>query len=124
MRAKVDRLLLIAGVLCLLAAPWSWIDDGVTPSWIVFPIFVAIGLWRLSRGRGRLWLAISATVFLVVHLPWTWAALTGGENPANADREFSPVQWMVTLFVLPLLTAAVGWAAWRLRPAATEPATA
>ena len=120
----VDKALIVAGVLCLACAPWSWIDDGVTPSWIVFPLFLLIGLWRLRHGKGRLWLAITATVFLVVHLPWTWAALTGGDNPANADREVSPVQWVVTLFVVPLITAIVAWMAWREHRDATPGAAA
>lgn len=113
MRVSVDNPLFVAGVLCLACAPWSWTDDGITPSWVVFPVFVAIGLWRLSRGKGRLWLAITATVFVLVHLPWTWAALTGGDNPANAERDVNSVQWVVTLFLVPLVTAALGWLAWR-----------
>ena len=113
MRDTVDKALVVAAVLCLVCAPWSWADDGVTPSWIVFPVFLLIGLWRLSRGKGRLWLAITATVFVLVHLPWTWAGLTGGDNPANADREVNSVQWFVTLFLVPLVTAVLGWVAWR-----------
>ena len=124
MKDALDKALVVLGVVCLICAPWSWIDDGITPSWIVFPVFVAIGLWRLSRGRGRLWLAITATVFVLVHLPWTWAALTGGDNPANAEREVSPVQWVVTLFLVPAATAVVAWLAWRRHrePAAPAPA--
>jgi hypothetical protein len=31
----------------------------------------------------------------------------GDENPVDADREFSPVQWTITLFVVPLATVIV-----------------
>ena len=111
-----DRALVAAAVLCLLAAPWSWVDDGVTPSWVVFPLFVAVGLWRLlKRDRGRVWLAVTAAVFLVVHVPWVVAAVSGDENPLDADAPFNPEQWLVTLLVLPLLLAVTAVLARRAR---------
>jgi len=106
-------------VLNVLCAPVSWIDEGVTPSWVVYPIALLVGLWRLRAGgrSGTLFLGISALVFLIVHLPFTWAALFGDENPFNADREFSPLQWFLTLFVAPLLLIVVSVVARRaIRP--------
>jgi hypothetical protein len=99
----------------LLCAPISWVDDGVTPSWVVYPIVLLIAAWRVARGHGELFVAIAATVFWVVHLPWTWAALTGaGENPLDRESPSSPVQWLITLCLVPLVTAGVAWYLWRL----------
>jgi hypothetical protein len=51
---------------------------------------------------------IAALVFLIVHLPWSWAAITGAENnPLDRESPSSPVQWLVTLFIVPLVTTAV-----------------
>ena len=110
----LDKALLAVVVLNLLCAPWSWIDDGVTPSWVVYPIVLLLALYRFLRlDRGRLMVAIAATVFLVVHVPWVVAAVSGDENPLDADGSFSPRQWLVTLLVAPLAAAAVAWPAWR-----------
>lgn len=101
--------LVAAAVVNLLCAPVSWIDEGVTPSWVVYPLVLLVGLWRVRGGRrtGALFFGIAALVFLVVHLPFTWAALFGDENPFDADQEFSPLQWFLTLFVAPLLLLVV-----------------
>jgi ABC-type branched-subunit amino acid transport system permease subunit len=102
-------ILVAVAVLNLLCAPVSWIDEGLTPSWVVYPIALLVGLWRLRVGgrTGTIFLGVAALVFLLVHLPWTWASLFGDENPLNPDREFSPLQWFLTLFVAPLLLLAV-----------------
>jgi hypothetical protein len=110
------RSALIGLVLVSLAcAPVSWIDEGLTPSWVVYPLALLYGLYRLRKGgaTGTVFVGIAALVFLVVHLPWTYAALFGDENPLNAEREFSPVQWTITLFAIPLATALVAWRARR-----------
>jgi hypothetical protein len=100
-------------ILSLLCAPISWVDDGITPSWVVYPIVLLIALWRVRRGSGALFVGIAALVFLLVHLPWTWAGLTGAdENPLDRASPSSPVQWLITLFAVPLLTSTVGWATW------------
>lgn len=94
-------------VLSLLSAPWSWIVDGFTPSMVVYPIFLLIGLWRLRKGGviGTVFLGVTALVFLLVHLPWTWAAITdSGTNPINPNAPYNPGEWLITLFLLPLLT--------------------
>src|SRR5687768_6779916 len=98
-------------VVSLLCAPVSWVDDGITPSWIVYPIVLLIALWRVSRGSGALFVGIAALVFLAIHLPWTVAALTGGESPVETVSP-SPAQWVVTLFLVPLATCAVGFVIW------------
>ncbi|MDQ3823164.1 MAG: hypothetical protein M3321_07980 [Actinomycetota bacterium] len=102
-------------LVSLACAPVSWVDEGFTPSWVVYPIALLVGLYRLRRGgeTGTLYVGIAALVFLIVHLPWTYAAVFGDENPLNPDREFSPVQWLVTLFAIPLATAVVAWLARR-----------
>ena len=100
-------------VISLLCAPVSWIDDGITPSWIVYPVVLLIALWRVSRGSGALFVGIAALVFLVVHLPWTYAAITGAdENPLDRASPSSPVQWLITLFAVPVATCAVGFVIW------------
>ena len=101
-------------VLSLLCAPVSWIDDGITPSWVVYPVVLLIALWRLRSGRGLLFVGIAGLVFLLVHLPWTWAAITGADtNPLDRTSPSSPVQWLVTLFLVPLATCVAGFLVWR-----------
>lgn len=111
------RSILLALVIVSLAtAPWSWIDDGFTPSMIVYPALLLVGLWRLRRGGivGTVFVGVTALVFLLVHLPWTWAAVTNaGSNPINASAPYNPGQWLVTLFLVPLLTAAAAFMARR-----------
>jgi hypothetical protein len=127
------RVVLLALVLVSLAcAPVSRVLDGVTPSMIVYPLVLLVGLWRFRRGGGSLFFAIAATIFLLVHLPFTWAAITdSGENPSNASRPYNPAEWIVTLFAVPLATAIAGFLAWRVsvpdcsrqRPALTAEAS-
>ena len=96
-------------VVSIACAPVSWIDEGVTPSWVVYPLALLFELYRLRKGgaKGTVFLGVAALVFLAVHLPFTYAAFFGDENPVDADREFSPVQWTITLFVIPLATVIV-----------------
>ena len=112
-RTSPEEILLLLIVASFASAPVSWIVDGVTPSWVVYPIVLAICLWRLSRGGGTLYFGIAATVFLLIHLPWTLAAVTGRANPADSTLPTHPVEWIVTLFTIPLVTAATGFIAWR-----------
>ena len=116
-RTSPRRAILLALVLAsLVCAPISWILDGVTPSFIVYPLVLLIGLWRFRRGGGTLFFAIAASVFLLVHLPFAWAAITdSGKNPYKDSAPYNPVEWLVTLFVVPLATAAAGFLAWRDR---------
>jgi hypothetical protein len=81
--SSLRRAFVLTFVLASLAcAPVSWVLDGVTPSWIVYPLVLLVGLWRFRRGGGTLFFSIAATIFLLVHLPFTLAAITdSGENP-------------------------------------------
>jgi len=111
------RAVLFVLVLASLAsAPISWALDGLTPSQVVYPLVLLIGLWRYRRGGGTLFFGVAAVVFLLVHLPFTWAAITdSGENPFDESAPYNPVEWFVTVFALPLATAAAGFLAWRER---------
>jgi hypothetical protein len=100
-------------VLGLASAPVSSVDDGLTPSWIIYPLVLLVGLWRMRRGHGTLYFGIAGTIFLLVHLPFTWAALFGSHSPSGADKPYNPVQWLITLFIVPLATAIAGFLAWR-----------
>jgi hypothetical protein len=102
--------LVAAGLAC---APVSWIDDGVTPSFVVYPLVLLVGM---HKGGGTLYFGLAATIFLAVHVPFTWAALLDDQSPLGADKPYNPVEWTVTLFVVPLMTAAVGFLAWRNAP--------
>jgi hypothetical protein len=73
-----------------------------------------VGLWRYRRGGGTLFFGIAATVFLLIHLPFAWAAITdSGKNPYKDSAAYNPVEWIVTLFAVPLATAIAGFLAWR-----------
>lgn len=113
--ATPRRTVLLALVAASLAcAPWSWIVDGLTPSWVVYPIALLVGLWRVRRGGGTLYFGIAAAVFLLVHLPWAWTAFTGERTRfLPDDLAIHRFEWAVTLFAVPLLTAVAGFAAWR-----------
>ena len=112
--AAWTRILLMLVLASLACAPVSWIVDGVTPSFVVYPVALLVGLWRRSRGAGTLYFGIAGTVFLLIHLPFTWAAVTGADtSPANNSVPAQPVEWLVTLFLVPLATAIVGFVCWR-----------
>jgi hypothetical protein len=107
---QVVAALAIVNILC---APVSWIDEFVTPSWVVYPLALLTGLWRLRRGKGLVFLAVAAAVFLLVHLPWSFAFVLGGDHPIDSDLEYSPVQWFLTLLVAPLALLVAALWAWR-----------
>ena len=112
--APWTRVLLVSVIASLACAPVSWIVDGVTPSMIVYPIVLLVGLWRRSRGAGTLYFGIAATLFLLIHLPFTWASVTGADtNPANHTQPSHPVEWLIILFLVPLVTATAGFGSWR-----------
>jgi hypothetical protein len=92
--------------LGLVFAVTSWIVEGVTPSWVVFPILLLAGLVRARRrgSSGAVWLGLSALVFLLVHLPFDKAALSDHcIDPADSDKACHPAWWLVSLGAFPLL---------------------
>jgi hypothetical protein len=100
------RFLLVLSLLGVVFAVTSWIVEGVTPSWVVFPILLAIGLVRASRGgtSGIVLLGSAALVFLLVHIPFVGEALSEDcVNPADPDRECHRVFWLASLGLFPLL---------------------
>jgi hypothetical protein len=72
--------LLVLIAASFVSAPVSWIDDGLTPSMIVYPLVLLGGLWRMWLGHGMLYFGIAATVFLLVHFPFALAALFGHQR--------------------------------------------
>jgi hypothetical protein len=118
------RFLLGLSMLGLAFAVTSWIVEGVTPSWVVFPIFLAVGLIRTRRGgtSGIVLLGLAALVFLLVHIPFVREALSDDcVNPVESDKPCHRVFWLVSLGLFPLmmlLTAALAFreagGAWRL----------
>jgi hypothetical protein len=63
---------------------------------------------------GNLFVAIAATVFLLVHLPWTWTTVTGERTSLIPESVgVHRFEWAITLFALPLLTSLAGLSAWR-----------
>jgi hypothetical protein len=106
--------LLVLVVASLGGAPVSCVMDGWTPSFVVYPLVLLVGLWRYRRGGGTLFFGIAATIFLLVHLPFAWAAITdSGKNPGNASSPYNPREWLVTMLAIPLMTAIAGFLAWR-----------
>jgi hypothetical protein len=100
------RLLIVLALVGLVFAVTSWIVEGVTPSWIVFPVLLLIGLVLVRQGwrSGIVWLGVSALVFLLVHLPFDKAALSDHcVNPADSDRACYPAWWLVSLLAFPPL---------------------
>jgi hypothetical protein len=106
--------LLVLIIASLASAPVSWLVDGVTPSFVVYPLVLLIGLWRRSRGAGTLYYGIAGTIFVLVHLPWTWAAVTGATtNPLDHSASAHPVEWLISLFLLPMALTIAGLLCWR-----------
>jgi hypothetical protein len=108
------RVALLAFVVASLAtAPVSWVMDGVTPSFVVYPLVLIVGLWRHRRGAGTLYFAVAGSIFLLVHVPFVWAALSdSGSNPFDESGPYNPTEWLVTLLLLPLgmvVTAVLAW---------------
>ena len=100
------RFLLGLSLLGLVFAVTSWIVEGVTPSWVVFPILLAVGLIRARRGgtSGIVLLGLAALIFLLVHIPFVREALSDEcVNPVDSDKACHRVFWLVSLGLFPLL---------------------
>jgi hypothetical protein len=126
-RLTMARKVLLALVLInLVNGVISLIDEGVTPSWVVYPILLVIGTVLLVRKPGRIgvaFLGASALLFVLVHIPFTVEALSPGPcvNPADADRECSPVLWPITLTAFPAATVIGAVWAWLREGGAATP---
>jgi hypothetical protein len=111
------RLLLLAlALLGLVFAVASWIVEGITPSWVVFPILLVIGLIRARRGgsSGTIWLGLSGLVLLLVHLPFDKAALSDNcVNPGDSSKPCHPAFWLASLGVFPLVMVITALLAFR-----------
>ena len=94
--------------LNLLAGVWSLLVDGVTPSWIVYPLLllVTLPLLRRSASQAAAYLASVATLFVLVHVGFVSAATSEScVHPADPTLACHPTTWVVTLGVVPLVTA-------------------
>ncbi len=112
------RLLLALAFLGFAFAVASWIVEGVTPSWVVFPILLAVGLVRARRGgtSGIVLLGLAALVFLLVHIPFVREALSDDcVNPVDSDKACHRVFWLVSLGLLSLLMVLTAVLAFRER---------
>ena len=110
------RFLLALAVLSLGLGVASWIIEGITPSWIVFTIFLVLGLVRARKGgsSGIVWLGVSALVFLFVHIPFDKAALSKHcVNPTGADKACHRFFWLTSLGAVPLLIVVTAVVAFR-----------
>jgi hypothetical protein len=105
------QILVVAVAANLLGGFVFTLTEGLVPSWVVYPILLIIGLWILHRRAitGALFLLGSATLFLLIHLPFTLlVGLRGSQCP-----DCSPTLLWVTLFIVPLLTTFVAMIAWQ-----------
>lgn len=99
----------LLGLLALNAAAaiWSWSVDGLTPSWVVYPLLllVVLRLLRSSELRAATYCAAVAGLFLAVHIGFLRAA--GSDtcvHPADPALTCHPTTWWVTLGLVPAVT--------------------
>jgi hypothetical protein len=119
------RSLIALLLLNLLAGTWSLAVDGVTPSWIVYPLLLLLTLPLLRRSvrHAAGYLAAVATLFVLVHLGFLGAATSETcVHPADSSIACHRATWMVTLGVVPMVTAVGAAAVWfRARPGQPSP---
>lgn len=121
------RWLVVVVVANLIGGAVFVLTHGIVPSWIIYPIFLIIGLIRLRQGgsKGIVFLGVTALVFILVHLPFTPFGPEGSACKESFDPCIQPILW-VGLFVLPLLALVVAWLAYRAAKtgsASTRPAS-
>lgn len=113
-------------VVNLLAGAWSFAVDGVTPSWVVYPLLLLLGmaLLRRSRQAAAAYVASLAALFTLVHLGFVSAALSQTcVHPADPGLACHRVTWLVTLGALPAATAVAAALLWvRGRRSTAQPA--
>lgn len=91
------------------AAVLSFIVDGITPSWVVYPLLL-VGVFMLGRRNVRtaaVALAVAAGLFVAIHTAFVGQALKGDKcvHPADETLACQPASWIVTLGVVPFVTA-------------------
>jgi hypothetical protein len=94
----------------LAAGVWSLSVDGVTPSWVVYPVLLVVTIALLRRGVlvASGYLAGLAAIFTLMHLPFVREAFSSDcVHPADPDLACHPVTWAATLGIVPALTAVV-----------------
>ena len=112
----MNRIAVLALIgLNLLAGVWSLAVDGLTPSWVVYPLLLLLGLVLLRRSsRSALaYLSGLALLFLLVHVGFLQAATADAcVHPADSARACHQVTWLVTLGAVPAVTAVAAGSLW------------
>ena len=105
------QILVVAVAANLLGGLVFTLTENLMPGWVVYPILLIIGLDLLRRRAktGPLFLLVTASLFLVIYLPFTLLAGSMGNPCPDCSRT---VLW-VTLFIVPLLTAFAAVMVWR-----------
>jgi hypothetical protein len=116
--------LVVLSVVNIVLSGISLLVEGFTPSAVVFPVLMGIGLWRLRGGgtKGSSFLAIASLVFLAVHVPFIGALLSSDcENPFDGSA-CQPLLWATWLGLAPLATFSIATLVWRKgsRPASRQ----
>lgn len=119
---------LVVAVVANLVGGAAWVlTHSIVPSWIIYPLFLIIGLSRLRRGgsKGIVFLGVTAMVFILVHFPFTRFGPEASACEESFDPCIQPLLWR-SVFALPLLVLVVAWLAYReakLGSASTRPAS-
>jgi D-alanyl-lipoteichoic acid acyltransferase DltB (MBOAT superfamily) len=121
------RWLVVAVIANLIGGAVWVISHAIVPSWIIYPIFLIIGLIRLRQGgsKGIVFLGVTALVFILVHFPFTPFGPEGSVCKESFDPCIQSLGW-ISMFVLPLLALVVAWLTYReakTRSASTRPAS-
>ena len=104
-------ILVMAVAANLLGGLVFTLSENLMPGWVVYLILLLIGL-GLLRSRavtGALFLLGSASLFLLIYLPFTLFAGSMGNPCPHCSRT---LLW-VTLFIVPFVTAFVALMTWR-----------
>jgi hypothetical protein len=105
------QILVMAVAANLLGGLIFTLTENLMPGWLVYPILLLFGsgLLRSLAVTGAFLLLGSASLFLLIYLPFTLFAGSMGNPCPNCART---LLW-VTLFIVPLVTAFVALMAWR-----------